>query len=122
MFTSPFARASETAARIAEDGGPSPLPRDPMAAQALVGELLALPAGSVAVVVGHSNTLPLIASAFGRSMSGLVEERGQLALPRDEHDRLFELRLASDASEGDRVLDLRESRVGCDPGERSATP
>ena len=51
----------------------------------LAAQLRGLPAGSVAVVAGHSNTTPALAQLLGGTLSGL-DEKGQL--PDDEYDRL----------------------------------
>ena len=51
----------------------------------LAGELRGLPAGSVAVVAGHSNTTPELATLLGGQLTGL-DEKGQL--PDDDYDRL----------------------------------
>jgi hypothetical protein len=53
--------------------------------------ILALPHGSIAVVAGHSNTVPAIAAGLGGELTDLVpHERGD-RLGDDEYDRLFVL-------------------------------
>ncbi len=47
--------------------------------------LRALPPGSVAVVAGHSNTVPAMVAALGRAPSRLEQGR----LPHDDYDRLY---------------------------------
>ncbi len=54
--------------------------------EALLAELRGLPPGSVAVVAGHSNTVPALVEALGGAPVGGLE-RGALA--HDQHDRLF---------------------------------
>ena len=69
-------------------------------ADVLIGELRGLPHGSVAVVAGHSNTVPAIASALGCELT-TVEKRGQARmLAEDEYDRLFVLTLPPDGAKG----------------------
>ncbi len=106
VITSPYRRTTETATIVASARGLEALPRDPMKADALARELRALPAGSRALVVGHSNTVPMLASALGVTLSGLVDEGGQKAIPRAEHDRIAVIELAATPK-------LTESRQGC---------
>ncbi len=53
------------------------------------GELKGLPAGSVAVVSGHSNTTPGLVLALGGELEGVSEGRGGPVLGEEEYDRLF---------------------------------
>jgi broad specificity phosphatase PhoE len=115
VFASPWKRTQQTVAPLAKEQGLTVLERDPMDAKALADELAALPEGSVALVVGHSNTLPLLAKALGFELTGLVEEDGQLALPRTEHDRLVTMRLTSPDDEGRRARDVVEKHLACGP-------
>jgi broad specificity phosphatase PhoE len=114
VVTSALLRTKETAAPLAAARSLEPLVRDPMDTTALATELLALPKGSVVLVVGHSNTLPLLAAAFGAKMTGLTEEQGQPALPRDEHDRLFDLRLRPGSGPPMARVSYTERELGCD--------
>ncbi|MGH1347963.1 MAG: SixA phosphatase family protein [Nannocystales bacterium] len=59
--------------------------------EALAKALRALPAGSIALVAGHSNTIPNLATLLGAPLSGL-NDRGHI--PEQEHDRLIEVVLA----------------------------
>ena len=62
--------------------------------QGLLGELQALPAGSVAVVSGHSNTVPWLVRSLGGEVPGLPQGN----LDEKEYDRLFLVTLATDGS------------------------
>ncbi len=55
---------------------------------ALLAKLQSLAPGSVAVVAGHSNTLPALVSSFGVTLPEL-DDRGNI--PAHEHDRLIEV-------------------------------
>lgn len=65
--------------------------------------------GSVAVVAGHSNTVPAIASALGCELPNLTETRGGPMLAEDEYDRLFLLTLPPADAKGvaPTVIELR---------------
>ncbi len=55
-----------------------------------ISRLRTLPPGSVAVVAGHSNTVPAMAAALGGQIEGLTKHpRYGLMLGDDEYDRLF---------------------------------
>jgi hypothetical protein len=59
--------------------------------EGLADALRALPGGSVAVVAGHSNSIPSLTSQLGTPLRGL-DAKGNI--PDQEHDRLIELVLA----------------------------
>ncbi|MBV1857601.1 MAG: histidine phosphatase family protein [Nannocystaceae bacterium] len=59
--------------------------------ESLAAALRALPSGSVAVVAGHSNTIPNLADLLGASVPGL-NDKGNI--PEQDYDRLLELVLA----------------------------
>ena len=113
VVTSPARRTRETAGPIAEALGLQAQARDPLDAAALAAELAALPAGSVALVVGHSNTLPALVAALGGGLDGLVDERGQPALPREQFDRLVRLRLRAGEGDAPRLIALDDGRQPC---------
>jgi broad specificity phosphatase PhoE len=118
VLASPWRRTQETAGALAAGHDLEVLSRDPMALTAMVEELRALPPGSSVLVVGHSNTLPALVEALGGKLEGLVEERGQPALPRDEFDRVVRLRLRTGEGDGPRLLALEDARQGCAPSPR----
>ncbi|MCY2958633.1 MAG: phosphoglycerate mutase family protein [Planctomycetota bacterium] len=89
LYTSDLARTRETlaplAARLAlvSEAVPAAQPEE------VVARLDALPAGSAAVVCGHSNTVPRIAELLGVKLPGLVEVQGLPMLADDSYDRVF---------------------------------
>jgi broad specificity phosphatase PhoE len=85
LFASELARAQATLAPLAAELALETRVRPAGASSALALELRALSPGSVAVVAGHSNTIPELVAALGGSARDL--EAGRL---RDgEFDRLF---------------------------------
>ena len=75
----------------------------------LVQSLRELPPGSTAVVSGHSNTTPALASALGLDLPNLKEtDRGPM-LRENEYDRLFLLTLPPNGAKGvqGKVVELR---------------
>lgn len=78
---------------------------------ALLAKLQALPPGSIAIVSGHSNTLPAIVSAFGTALPEL-DARGNI--PEHEHDRLVEL-VVSDSGTPATLLNLRYCAASAAP-------
>jgi phosphohistidine phosphatase SixA len=75
-----------------------------------IAALRALEAGSVAVVAGHSNTVPALVEGLGGSLEGLVQhERYGPILPDHEYDRLIVVTCPAEAAapEEVRVLPLR---------------
>lgn len=70
--------------------------------------LRALPAGSVAVVAGHSNTVPGMARALGTQPLGLEQhERYGEILPHDAFDRAYVITLPVSESAGPKLVELR---------------
>jgi phosphohistidine phosphatase SixA len=90
IYTSDLTRTRQTAAPLASKLGLTPEPVPAEGLDALVAKLRALPAGAVALVVHHSNTLPTIVEKLGAPRpTGIAE---------DEYDRLLVLtRSAQDA-------------------------
>lgn len=93
-FASEYRRTQETLAPLAEAGELSlrELPAgDP---QPWLAALEALPPGAVAVVAGHSNTIPTLVHSLGGAIAGLEEHpRYGPVLGHDEYDRLFVVHL-----------------------------
>lgn len=80
--------------------------------EAQVAALEALPPGSVALVVGHSNTVPDLVERLGGAVSDTVEhERYGRLLADDAYDRLFVVTRFAGGPEGPRVATL-ELRFG----------
>lgn len=102
VYATPYRRTQGTAAPVAEASGvetvvvPIGEAGVPGYVADVAARVRALPAGSVAVIVGHSNTTPQVAGA----LSGTEMEN----LDHDQYDRLFVVTLAGD---GPGVLDVR---------------
>lgn len=96
LFASEYRRTRETLGPLAEARSLE-IEAVPAAELArLVERLRALPAGSVAVVAGHSNTVPAIAQALGGRMEDVVDTPNGPMLRDEEYDRLFVLTRALD--------------------------
>lgn len=80
VFTTEFARTRDTAAPLAKRLGLTP-EVVPAADEAAWRErLAALPPGAIALVAGHSNTVPALVAALGA---------GEVAIAGDTYDKLF---------------------------------
>jgi len=91
LHPSSFRRAYDTLAPLAQQLGLEPQPYDPRAPRAteeLAAQLRAMPPGAVAVVAGHSNTVPALVQALGGTIAGLPAN-GQLA--ESDYGRAFVL-------------------------------
>ena len=74
----------------------------------LVAALRALPAGAIAVVAGHSNTLPGVIEALGGRVRDTSGSGGRRTLPDDAYDRLFVVTLPRAPATGEvQTLELR---------------
>ncbi|MDZ4771551.1 MAG: histidine phosphatase family protein [Planctomycetota bacterium] len=74
----------------------------------LLRALDALPAGSIAVVAGHSNTVPKIAEHFGVLLGGTEKSVQGPVLPETAFDRVYAITLPSRGSSGAwSLLELR---------------
>jgi len=88
LFASEYQRTRQTLLPLAEAAGhdvhvvPA---RDP---RALISALDNLPRNSVAVVAGHSNTVPALVAALAPA-APLVRKPEALALSEDDYDRLY---------------------------------
>lgn len=97
LLSSPYQRTQATLAPLAERITKPVTLIDASDADAWNDALRSLPAGSRAVVSGHSNTIPKWIGAFGANVPE-VDERGNI--PHDEYDWLVTLVLDS---QGQRV-------------------
>ncbi len=90
VFATDYRRTRDTAGPVAADGAlevASYDPRDPAAVAKRVAEL---PAGSIALVVGHSNTTPQLYTALGADEPGGLEDSPYgRKLPEDVYDRVY---------------------------------
>lgn len=83
---SPFRRTTQTLDPLVAATSFEPVVADPRDVDALRDRLLALPDGALAVIAGHSNTVPQAVAALGGAVTGL-DERGYL--DESVYDRLF---------------------------------
>lgn len=89
VYTSELRRTRETVAPLAALLGVASEPVPAAQPEEVVARLDALSAGSVAVVCGHSNTVPRIASLLGVEIAGLVEVQKMPMLADESYDRVF---------------------------------
>jgi phosphohistidine phosphatase SixA len=89
VFTSELKRTQETVAPLAARLGLKSEPVPAAKSELVVAQLDALPAGSLAIVCGHSNTVPRVAELLGVEIAGLEEVRGQRMLNDEAYDRVF---------------------------------
>lgn len=89
VFTSDLKRTQETVAPLAARLGITSEALPAANSESVVARLDALPAGSVAVVCGHSNTVPRVAELLGIEITGLVDVRGTPMIDDDTYDRAF---------------------------------
>jgi phosphohistidine phosphatase SixA len=89
LYSSEFRRTAETLAPLSQ--GLS-VPVEAVSAgkpKELLLRLDALPPGSVAVVCGHSNTIPQVAELLGVELTALVQAQGTAMLADEAYDRIF---------------------------------
>ena len=104
LFASEFQRTQQTLAPLSKATGVSVqvVPaRDP---KALLSALQNLPRNSVAIVAGHSNTVPALVAALAPS-APLVKDAKALALTEADYDRLYVI--TQWESKGATALELR---------------
>lgn len=90
VMTTDYRRTRETALPLAEQAGLALEIYDPREPAALLEQLGASPNGSVTVVVGHSNTTPIVLRLLGApEPAGLEDSNDGLILPEDCYDRLY---------------------------------
>lgn len=97
LFASEYRRTAATLAPLAQARGLEVAERPAREGERLLAELRALPAGSVAVVAGHSNTVP----ALVRALCGAGPE----GLRDDEYESVFAVTLARGCAPA--LLELR---------------
>lgn len=88
LFASEYRRTRQTLEPLARRVGLDVEARPGGDVVGLADELRELPAGTLAVVAGHSNTVPALIRALG-------VDPGVDQLPEDAHDRLFVVTLAA---------------------------
>jgi phosphohistidine phosphatase SixA len=89
LYASEFRRTQETLAPLSERTGVAVETRSARDPGALARELAALPGGSVAVVAGHSNTVPALVEALGGTARGAERGPTGAVLREEQYDRLF---------------------------------
>ena len=111
LYSSEFRRTHETLEPLAERCGreieviPAGTP------DAQVTAIHELPAGSVAVVAGHSNTVPELVRALGGEVSRLVDTPHGPMLDDNSYDRMFQVIMPApedgDGSAGVRTVEFK---------------
>lgn len=102
VFSTDLQRTEQTVRPLADRLGLQVTQLPASDTDVMVSSLRDLPPGSVAVVAGHSNTLPEIVDALGGAMSGL-DANGYIE--HETYDRMIEVVIAP--AEPPRVLELR---------------
>jgi phosphohistidine phosphatase SixA len=102
LFASEYRRTQQTLAPLAAQCGQEVRTIPARDADGLIQQLRRLPGGSVAVVAGHSNTIPDLVRRLGGTPTGLEHhpEHGWM-LPHEEYGRLFVVTLQRHADAAD---------------------
>ena len=113
LYTSEFRRTHETLQPLAERCGRSIEVIPAGTPDAQVAAIRGLPAGSVAVVAGHSNTVPELVRALGGEVHRLVDTPHGPMLDDGSYDRMFQV-IMPDPEGRDRSAGVRtvEFQVG----------
>jgi phosphohistidine phosphatase SixA len=106
LFASEFHRTQETLAPLAEATKLAVVVVPGAKLPDLAAKILDLAAGSVAVVAGHTNTLPGLAVLLGAELDGLEKTPQGPLLPDADYGRLFVLTPRADVPERAAVLEL----------------
>jgi len=108
LYATEFRRTQETLQPLAARAGLPVYVIVAGRATAQVEALRALPPGSVAVVAGHSNTVPGLVRALGGVPFGVPPAAAGEALGDDEYDRLFVVALPpAGSAAGATTIELR---------------
>lgn len=89
LFASEYRRTQATLRPLADATGHRPVIIPAADGAALLAAIAALPAGAVAVVAGHSNTVPGLVIALGGEVRGATNSPSGPQLPDHAYDRLF---------------------------------
>lgn len=108
LFSSEALRSRETVAPLAAARKLEVTTIPAGETERLVAALRDLPPGSVAVVAGHSNTVPRLVAALGGKMDGLVDDpqHGKL-IPHEDYGRLVLVVLGSGDHSPATTIELR---------------
>jgi broad specificity phosphatase PhoE len=113
LFATDYKRTRATLAPLVEASGLEVLIYDPRRPAEVLARLRSLPAGSVALVAGHSNTTPALFEALAGREGGELEDSPQGALiPEGDYDRLYCLTLVREAEGRARCAASFELRYG----------
>lgn len=115
LFATEFRRTQATLRPLADATGREIAVVPAADGQALLAAIRALPAGSVAVVAGHSNTVPGLVDALGGAARGAVSGPAGPQLPDDAYDRLFVLVVPSAPRASTATLELRYGSAATAP-------
>lgn len=108
LYSSPYPRTRQTLAPLAAHTELEVQEVSPREAGRQVELLRALPPGSVAVVAGHSNTVPgLVTALGGGAVGGLTDSPYGKLIAEDQHDRLFVVTLPGVSGAAVSTLELR---------------
>jgi phosphohistidine phosphatase SixA len=89
LFATPYQRTGQTLAPLAAALGLEVRETEALEADQQVAAIKGLPAGSVAVVAGHSNTIPHMVRLLGGEVSGLVDGPAGPMIRDESYDRMF---------------------------------
>ncbi|MCZ6596244.1 MAG: phosphoglycerate mutase family protein [Planctomycetota bacterium] len=103
LYASEYRRTQATLAPLAKKVGIELEVVSARSPGAQTEALVDLPPGSVAVVAGHSNTVPRLVEALG----GEVRELADASLGHDEYDRLFVVTLPAGEGAATQTIELR---------------
>jgi len=108
LYSSPYIRTKTTLAPLAEALKLQITELDPRKADSYTEAIAKLPPGSVAVVAGHSNTIPGLVKALGGEAKDL-EDNSQYGpmLAHDSHDRMFQVTLPGVEGAAVSTIELR---------------
>jgi phosphohistidine phosphatase SixA len=107
LFSSQFRRTKSTLEPLAGALGLDVEVIDARNARRQIAILRALPPGSVAVVAGHSNTVPAFVAALGGELRDLADTPHGKCLGEDEYDRVFLVTLPVGEFAATQVIELR---------------
>jgi 2,3-bisphosphoglycerate-dependent phosphoglycerate mutase len=108
IFTSEYQRTEDTVQPLAELMQLESKVVSARSPDKQLSEIESLPAGSIVVIAGHSNTTPGLVAGLGVELSGIEvhPEHGPM-LGHDEYDRLFVVTLPRSDEVAPSVIELR---------------
>ncbi|MBL8857211.1 MAG: histidine phosphatase family protein [Planctomycetes bacterium] len=108
LFATEYHRTQDTLAPLAQSSGVKTTVTSGAKTAELLLALKSLPPGSVALVAGHSNTVPQIAQHFGLALAHTETSEHGAVLPEDAFDRLYVITLPPEGSKvAPALLELR---------------